>query len=90
MDLTILLNFAKMCLKGTDCKAEIPKTTRKTYSANFKMAVALEVAKEQETLLGVAAKHGVSPSLAAAWKYELFAGTDSIFTRTKEQCASKE
>lgn len=31
------------------------KTTRKTYSPQFKMKVALEVAKEQETLSQVAA-----------------------------------
>ena len=52
---------------GTDCEEEMSKTTRKIYSASFKMAVALEVAKEQETLSQVAAKHSVSPSLAAAW-----------------------
>ena len=37
------------------------KTTRKTYSPQFKMKVALEVEKEQETLSPVAAKHGVEP-----------------------------
>ena len=66
------------------------KTTRKTYSASFKMAVALEVAKEQETLSQVAAKHGVSPSLAAAWRDELLVGADSIFGRTKEERERKE
>ena len=66
------------------------KTTRKTYSASFKMAVALEVAKEQETLSQVAAKHGVGPSLAAAWRDELLAGADSIFGRTKEERERKE
>lgn len=62
------------------------KTTRKTYGASFKMAVA----KEQETLSQVAAKHGVSPSLAAAWRDELLAGADSIFGRTKEERERKE
>ncbi len=55
------------------------KTTRKTYSPQFKMRVALEVAKEQETLSQVAAKHGISPSLAASWRDELLAGADDIF-----------
>ena len=67
MDLTILPNPTKMCPEDTDYKEEMSKMTRKTNSTNFKMAVALEAAKEQETLLGAAAKHGVSPSLAAAW-----------------------
>ena len=66
-----------------DCEDEMSKTTRKTYGAGFKMAVAMEAAKEQETLSQVAAKHGVSPSLAAAWRDELLAGADSIFGRTK-------
>ena len=42
------------------------KTTRKTYIPQFKMKVALEVEKEQETLSPVVAKHGESPSLAAS------------------------
>jgi len=42
------------------------KTTRKTYSPQFKMKVALEVEKEQETLFQVAAKHGESLLLAAS------------------------
>ena len=42
-----------------------------THSASFKMAVALGVAKEQGTLLQVAVKHGVSPSLTPSWRDEL-------------------
>ncbi len=47
-------------------RVAMSKTTRKTYSPQFKMKVALEVEKEQETLSPVAAKHGESPSLAAS------------------------
>ena len=47
-------------------RAAMSKTTRKTYSPQFKMKVALEVAKEQEMLFPVAAKHGESLSLAAS------------------------
>ena len=47
-------------------RVAMSKTTRKTYSPQFKMKVALEVEKEQETLFPVAAKHGESPSLAAS------------------------
>ena len=47
-------------------RAAMSKTTRKTYSPQFKMKVVLEVAKEQETLSPVAAKHGESLSLAVS------------------------
>ena len=66
------------------------KTTRKTYSPQFKMRVALEVAKEQETLSQVAAKHGISPSLAASWRDELLAGADDIFGKARTERERKE
>lgn len=66
------------------------KTTRKTYSASFKMTVALEVLKEQETLSQVAAKHNISPSMAAAWRDELLSSADSIYSKTKEELKRKE
>ena len=66
------------------------KTTRKTYSPQFKMKVALEVAKEQETLSQVAAKHGISPSLAASWRDELLAGADDIFGKAGTERERKE
>ena len=47
-------------------RVAMSKTTRKTYSPQFKMKVALEVEKEQETLFQVAAKHGESLLLAAS------------------------
>lgn len=40
------------------------KTTRKTYTPKFKMAVAVDVLRGDRTLSQVAAEHGVSPSLA--------------------------
>ena len=40
-------------------RVAMSKMTRKTYSPQFKMKVALEVEKEQETLFQVAAKYGV-------------------------------
>ncbi len=54
------------------------------------MRVALEVAKEQETLSQVAAKHGISPSLAASWRDELLAGADDIFGKARTERERKE
>ena len=71
-------------------RVAMSKTTRKTYSPQFKMKVTLEVEKEQETLSLVAAKHGESLSLAASWKDELLAGADDIFGKARTECASKE
>ena len=49
----------------------MPKTTKKTYTPEFKMAVALEVVRGEKTLTQVASEHGVAPSLACAWRDQL-------------------
>lgn len=61
------------------------KTTRKTYSAKFKMAVAVDVVRGDKTLSQVASEHGVSPSLASEWRDELLGSADEVFGRSQQE-----
>lgn len=60
------------------------KTTRKTYTPKFKMAVAIEVVRGEKTLSQVASEHGVSPPLAADWRDELLGSADEVFGKTQQ------
>ena len=66
------------------------KTTRKTYSAKFKMAVALDVVRGEKTLSQVASEHGVSPSLASEWRDELLGSADDVFGKRKQDRERRE
>lgn len=66
------------------------KTTRKTYSAKFKMAVALDVVRGEKTLSQVASEHGVSPSLASEWRDELLGSADEVFGKRKQDRERRE
>lgn len=66
------------------------KTTRKTYSAQFKLRVAVEVMAEHETLSQVAAKYGIAPSLAAKWRDELISGASNVYNKTRVSRERKE
>jgi transposase len=63
----------------------LSKTTRKTYSAKFKMAVAVDVVRGDKTLSQVASEHGVSPSLASEWRDELLGSADEVFGRSQQE-----
>ena len=68
----------------------LSKTTRKTYSAKFKMAVALDVERGEKTLSQVASEHGVSPSLASEWRDELLGSADDVFGKRKQDRERRE
>ena len=57
------------------------KTTRKTYTPTFKMAVATDVLRGDKTLSEVAAAHGVSPSLACERRDQLLDSADAVYGR---------
>jgi transposase len=82
--LTILPNPAMMCRRARIARFGLSKTTRKTYTPKFKMAVAIDVVRGEKTLSQVAAEHGVSPSLAAEWRDELLGGADDVFGKTQQ------
>jgi len=60
------------------------KTTKKTYTPEFKMAVALEVVRGEKTLTQVASEHGVAPSLACAWRDQLEQSAGDVFGKARQ------
>jgi transposase-like protein len=67
----------------------VSKTTRKSYTPEFKMAVALEATRGEKTLSQVASEHGVSPSLVCEWRDQLERSADNVFGRTQQDCERK-
>jgi putative transposase len=62
---------------------------RREHSAQFKIRVALEAAKEQKTISELASEYAVHPTLVREWKKHLINGGEAVFQRgNKEQ--SKE
>lgn len=55
------------------------KTTRRKFSPEFKAKVALEAAKEQQTLAELAKKYEVSPIVISRWKSEFLANMAAAF-----------
>jgi transposase-like protein len=61
----------------------IRKRTR--HSAEFKAKVALEAAKEINTLNELATKYGVHPAQISQWKKQLLDSLSSIFSTQKKR-----
>lgn len=58
---------------------------RTRHSAEFKAKVALEAAKDINTLNELATKYGVHPAQISQWKKQLLDGLSSIFTNQKKK-----
>lgn len=58
---------------------------RTRHSAEFKAKVALEAAKDFNTLNELAAKYGVHPAQISQWKKQLLGGLAGIFTSQKKK-----
>ena len=56
------------------------KGKRKQHTAAFKAQVALATLKGDKTVNELASQHGVHPTLIHAWKKQLLAGADQIFS----------
>ena len=54
---------------------------RKKYSEKFKFKVALEAAKELETINEIASRYSVHPSQVKSWKKQLLEDGSAIFAR---------
>lgn len=64
---------------------------RKRHKATFKAKVALEAAKEIQTLNEIASKYGVHASQISQWKSQLIEALPSVFSTQKtEKNASKQ
>jgi hypothetical protein len=62
---------------------------RKTYTAAFKAQVALAALKGDKTVNELASQHGVQPTLIHAWKKQLLAGAQAVFTDGGKAVASR-
>jgi transposase len=54
--------------------------TRKRYGAEFKAKVALEAIEGELTLAELASRHGVHPTMIAAWKRQAIEGMAGTFS----------
>lgn len=64
---------------------------RKSYDTAFKVKVAVEAAKEQETLQELSARFEVSPGQISQWKRQLVEGAGELFERpNKKQKRERE
>jgi transposase-like protein len=61
---------------------------RKTHSAAFKAQLALAALKEDKTVNELASQHGVHPTLIHAWKKQLLAGTEELFSNGSKTAAA--
>jgi transposase len=53
---------------------------RKQHTATFKAQVALATLKGDKTVNELASQYGVHPTLIHAWKKQLLAGADQVFS----------
>lgn len=60
------------------------KQTRRKFSPEFKAKVALEAAKEQQTLAELAKKYEVSPIVISRWKSEFLTNIAATFKTNPE------
>lgn len=64
---------------------------RKTYSADFKAQVVLEMLKEEKTLNELASQYGVHVTMLHRWKKAALAALPEVFREgTKEAAREKE
>ena len=63
------------------------KGKRKQHSAAFKAQVALAAVKGDKTVNELASQYGVHPTLIHAWKKQLLAGADQVFTNGTKAAA---
>lgn len=66
------------------------KKTRKRYGAQFKAKVALEAIRGELTMAELASRHGVHPTMIAAWKRQAIEGMSSTFAGTVEAAKASE
>ena len=60
---------------------------RKTHSAAFKAQVALAALKGDKTVSELASQHQIHPTLIHAWKKQLLAGAEDLFSSPAKAAA---
>ena len=66
------------------------KKTRKRYGAGFKAKVALEAIRGDLTMAELALRHGVHPTMIAAWKRQAVEGMSSTFSNGADAAKASE
>ncbi len=66
------------------------KTTRKRYSPQFKLEVALEALQEKETLAVLAKKHAIHATQITLWKKQLKEQLNDFFSTGKPTVVKDE
>ena len=66
------------------------KKTRKRYGAEFKAKVALEAIRGELTMAELASRHGVHPTMIAAWKRQAVGGMSSTFSNPADAAKASE
>ena len=61
---------------------------RKSHSAAFKAQVALAAVKGDKTINELASHYGVHPTLIHAWKKQLLAGADQVFSNGSQAASA--
>jgi len=60
---------------------------RKTHSAAFKAQVALAALRQDRTVNELASQHGIHPTLIHAWKKQLLASAEDLFSQGSKPAA---
>ena len=66
------------------------KVSRKKFSTDFKVKVALEALKEQKTTAELAAQFELQPSQIQLWKKQFLENANAVFESKKPDSGKKE
>lgn len=53
---------------------------KKTYTAEFKAQVVLEILKEEKSISQLSSEYGVHPNILGKWKAQAMSGLSKVFT----------
>jgi transposase-like protein len=66
------------------------KKQRKSYTAAFKVKIALEAIKGQRTINEIATHYGVHPNMVTQWKKQAIESLPDVFSTRRERDAQGE
>lgn len=66
------------------------KKQRKSYTAAFKVKIALEAIKGQRTINEIATHYGVHPNMVTQWKKQAIESLPDVFSTRRERNAQED